>query len=682
MNGTGYSHIQCKNAVLFWHFSQTAKMSVDEVNPWSDRSLYASSDYPLYFRPVSSFFPASKEVEKKCKIPFGIIISPGMVGTPPIADYSESNIIRCPKCSAYLSPYSKVSEGSNEWECAICGYKSLYFKNENLSEKIETRSPVVDIYVPKYITFKASSRPSFLFIFDISYNSIRSGFTKAAAKSVYDSLDQLSDDVYISLITVENNITIFDLKKNRRFVFSELENVVFCTNVCKMDFAKGLFKKILEEIMGLDYRNSKKEHCFGNALEAASNILSKTGGIVMSFIYGPPKIGPYKIPNRCKDEMLSESKLLKMNQTDQSVFYRNISRVFSSKSISHYLFIACDDFVDIAILGVPSGLTGGKCKLYKNFNELHYSQLFCDVYQILSSNYFWNAYLKMRVSGGYTLSRTHCNCSHIEHGMVRLSSFSSSDSILFEFDTELHVTQQNAIFQFALLWTNDKHIQMLRIMTFSIPVSNNPDEIISNLDEGVLATILAKRSIIRMLKIGIEQAVSSFIEETKNVISNSRVKFIPKLTYGFLRSNFLSINYPTGADGRFSQIISMRSIGIIDLLLYMYPRLLTIDGKVLPLVLSSINNNNILILHSNEVIIIWGKTEQILNEIIDNNNLTYDYNINLSQIKSSEICNLIQDCWKLNYHYIPITKLFGNSSLKQYMIGESEINSSFSLSNW
>ena len=102
----------------------------------------------------------------------------------------------------------------------------------------------------------------------------------------------------------------------------------------------------------------------------------------------------------------------------------------------------------------------------------------------------------------------------------------------------------------------------------------------------------------------------------------------------------------------------------------------------MPLVLSSINNNNILILHSNEVIIIWGKTEQILNEIIDNNNLTYDYNINLSQIKSSEICNLIQDCWKLNYHYIPITKLFGNSSLKQYMIGESEINSSFSLSNW
>ena len=97
------------------------------------------------------------------------------------------------------------------------------------------------------------------FIFDLSYNSIAHSFAQIAASSVLSIVNEISDDTYISLITIDDQLTIFDFTKTNRTTYPELEPEILkdelTTHVCKLKDESGCCKNrfisVLKEIQNI-----------------------------------------------------------------------------------------------------------------------------------------------------------------------------------------------------------------------------------------------------------------------------------------------------------------------------------------------------------------------------------------------------------------------------------------------
>lgn len=210
-------------------------------------------------------------------------------------------------------------------------------------------------------------------------------------------------------------------------------------------------------------------------------------------------------------------------------------------------------------------------------------------------------------------------------------------------------------------------------------------------------------------------AAKFFVEETKDIakaisakykandkdlIPNYKFNFVlfpnfkrfPKITFGLIKSPYLLDKFPNGPDGRFAQILQMRAIGIVDLILYVYPRLLTIENKILPLskkslnqYMESLNNNCILIVHSCNAIFIWAISKEVLisklSSSCDNDVVSQSGAINIDKITDQKLKDLIRSCWNISRKYLLSFAIYGENVLDSLLI-EDSITSNFNYASW
>ncbi|KAK8882596.1 hypothetical protein M9Y10_045238 [Tritrichomonas musculus] len=752
-------------------------LNVDFFNPNQTKDTLL----PLYIRPVSTFFPVSSATRQLTNIPCALIITPGLVdqNRVPITDLSNSSLIRCPRCAAHINPYCDISADGKHWKCAICSNDTIFlsgnvhvanvpkkessqiysplnpkkkeiktiadlysqgssdFRDSLISheDRLEISSPVVDIIAPQNYNVHKKAGPSFLFIFDLSYNSIAHSFAQIAASSVLSIVNEISDDTYISLITIDDKLTIFDFKKNNRTTYPELEPEILkdelTTHVCKLKDESGCCKNrfisVLKEIQNIKIdiskaskRKVKSGNCIGSAFEVVPHILKDIGGIVMAFIFGTCDVGPRAVSERSKDEMVNENILLHMPKTDKSAFYGGIARLYARSMISLHLFAASKEkeFIDLPVIGIPCGLTGGRCHFFGGFDPLfHFSEIHREIYRTLTTKYFWDATLRLRNSSSLTIGRIHANCQIASQNTISLPVIAAEDSFVFEFALHMHITTDTLPFQFELEWNDDNRRRMIRVFTFSLPVTDDPLRILKHVDESALITVLMKRTISSILSNGVTMAKQFFIEEavkiicvtsgapllSKNgVVSNRQInirlfpnlKSFSKMAFALIQSSYFSLNFPNGPDGRFSQILQMRSIGIVDLILFIYPRLLTVDNEILPLCKKSLDkykeslpdpNNYILIVHSCNAIFIWAKSRDVLvNELSstsDPNVIDHSGVIDVDKITSQKLKDLIHSCWIISRKYLLSFAIYGDDIIESLLIEES-LSSGFTYASY
>lgn len=633
------------------------------ANPWLNPKLLSDHPMPLYFRTVSTVLPVSAEVCKIAGIPFGLVITPANVANAPIQDCTKINTVRCPRCNAYLCPWCKVIT-NNKWKCALCGYTSIMTTGVSFEERKEMKTPVIDLIAPKTYVTHPMAGPSFMFVFDISYDAISTNFVQSAAASVLSSLDSIDDDTYISFALVDHQLTLFDFVRNKRIVISDFEDEVKVSiSKCKLLDCKSKLISVLQEIINISPNKSSIGHCLGEVFNEIPNILDEIGGVVMIFCSGAPRIGPHSAPSRANSNLNKEKDLLRMPPEQKSFFYKDIASIIAHKSISVYLFVSCPGFADLAVIGVPSGLTSGKVYSFPNYSQDMQGSLHSTIYKTMSTNYLWDSTLMLRMGPGVSIVRTIANSLTGDRNIVIVPILSPEDSITFDLKIDPHVTTDNVVFQFSLVWTNEKRQRMIRVFTFSLPVSMDPQVISENVDEISLLSLLTKRAITKHLTDGAVSACASFVKEAKQIIKlNKNFQSFPQLAFGVLKSPFLMEKHPQGADGRIELIINIRNMGIIDLLLYAYPRLLKADGTLLPLTRESLDG--LLILHSNDKILLW--------------NSELEGQVSIDQIANDQIVDTIKSCWKLSGRFLPV---FAVKSLENYLV-EDALETNLSFTDW
>ena len=272
--------------------------------PWENPKLLSDSDlFPSYFRSVSQCFPGNSQTYEQCKLPMGLVVSPGMAGNVETVDYSKSSIPRCSGCHGYIGFGAKVMKDGKSWKCPICDEVtqiSNVKKDDNssipLKERKEFNLKVYDILVPDTKIYrKQNIEPCFLFLIDMSYNSVISGFTRQMLSSIKACLNSIPDYYKIGLVKMTNVASVFDLETNSEIVFPDLQekplNIrIKNTIMYKKDCVQNMIK-IIDWLLEEEPDENIIGNCFGDGLTLADQLLKENGGIIIAGFTGLPKYG-------------------------------------------------------------------------------------------------------------------------------------------------------------------------------------------------------------------------------------------------------------------------------------------------------------------------------------------------------------------------------------------------------
>jgi hypothetical protein len=197
---------------------------------------------------------------------------------------------------------------------------------------------VVDLISPQKL-YRPTIGPSFLFIFDVSRDSVAAGLAQSAAASVSASLVCLPDDALISLVTVDRDLCVVDLRRNRQLIVADGESIDLGVRPVRLRDCRSVLAAHLSRLSHLS-ASSAPGHCLGAALEASARLLADCGGIALGFVCGAPSHGPGCLPRRSAGDLSHEPSLFKPPASAATHFYRELALRLSSLCVSLSLFTA------------------------------------------------------------------------------------------------------------------------------------------------------------------------------------------------------------------------------------------------------------------------------------------------------------------------------------------------------
>jgi protein transport protein SEC24 len=585
-------------------------------------------------------FPNSKPVSEAAAVPLAILINPSQVTGVPMLDYTSSPLVRCTRCYSYLSPFTQIVTPTS-WRCPFCG---LVNDNpqiaEPLSQKVELSSPVYDMLAPPSFNTPYAISPSFLFLLDLSVPAVSSGFTLQCLSSLRASLTSLSDDTRIGLMTMSNSITFYDLHKHSSFITTDLSDPFLPSSQLEtLSACREELDGLIQSLVDRSGEAASNGHCLGSALSVAGRILS-SGGIVIACCAGLPTVGPFAI--RAPDEKGVDHSLQQ---------YRELAGILNRSGVSVSLFVSGSASPSgLYSISQPAVATGGLAHFYPEFdaNSLHVA-----LFETVTASYVRAVQLRLRCTTGIATSQLFGNVG-IRDATIRSPVLSAHAGLAFELRVESDI--KNALFQTAILFSDEGSRRFIRVMTFGLPVTNQPATVRAAVDEGALAVFLLKRAAGLLPLHPVDEVLAGLQRVFAVLTSTAKFSSLYHLVHGLLGSRLLRAS--VAQDARIRELVHLRAVSIVPGLLYQYPRLFAVDAgrHVLPLGADAFTRGYVLLVHAWDRIYVWVNQEtprELVAAFFGGQEVTPEVP-RLQTELNQRLNEIIAECYALSGRYLPV----------------------------
>src|SRR5688572_16937185 len=130
---------------------------------------------------------------------------------------------------------------------------------------------------------------SFLFLIEMTKQSIESGMVEITLESILKIIDNLPKRTQIGLITFNSTIQFYNLKKSllqsQMLVIGELDEIILplpsTQLLVDLEDSKNIFKILLKQLKSI--KSEIKDSCLGSTLKSAGKLLSSIGGKILCF---------------------------------------------------------------------------------------------------------------------------------------------------------------------------------------------------------------------------------------------------------------------------------------------------------------------------------------------------------------------------------------------------------------
>ncbi|XP_072347548.1 protein transport protein Sec24B-like isoform X4 [Scyliorhinus torazame] len=440
--------------------------------------------------------PHTLALLKQVKLPLGLIFQPFKDSREPpllITDVPP----RCTTCQTYINPFITFID-QQHWKCNTCFslndvpgnflYDPMTGSNCNPHSRPELQHAALEFMVP--LEYQAGRpRPvTYLFVFDVSYNAVETGYLGIVCKTLLENIDRLPGDsrTRIGFITFDSTVNFYhlhsSLSRPRMMVVADVDDIFIPSEdklLVNLQQSRQLVVSLLEEFP-VAFRETQKRQCaFGPALQAAQKLLKYCGGRVSAFLTQLPNVGCGSLQPR---EDPGDSTLGAKHLAPAIDFYKVLALELCGQQTGVDLFLLSQRYTDLASVACLPRYTCGYVYYYPAFHHIHSSALVEKLQQEfqhhLTRSIGYEGLLRIRYTQGLMLETYYgnsflqttqmlslpCVCPQAEFAFLMMIDGAVTDSSFVVFQSSLLYTSCQAVdrsVRLCLAYTRDELMRVL-----------------------------------------------------------------------------------------------------------------------------------------------------------------------------------------------------------------------------
>ncbi|CAD5209165.1 unnamed protein product [Bursaphelenchus xylophilus] len=482
---------------------------------------------PKFIRSSVYTMPVSNDMIKSYQLPITLSLTPFAELNPnelqpPIVDLGELGPIRCQRCKAYISSFMEFIDGGRRFRCPFCHattpVEDAYFAHlDHTGKRTDVQQRPELMYGSyEFVATKAYCsnnllplEPAFVFLLDVSYNSVRSGLLETFCSNILDILKYLPKDINaekptikIALATYDQQIHFYDLSSSNQThmcVVSDIEDVF-------VPFVEGFFvdyetaaanlERCLRDIRQTFSDTRVTETILGPAIKIGLESLkaARRSGKLFVFHTNLPTVeAPGKLKNREDRKLLGTDKE-KQVLSPGTEYYGRLGEECVKHGVGVDLFFFPNAHIDLASIAPVATITGGSIYKYQYFDAHRDGKRFLsDLKRDVSRVIAFDVMMRVRTSTGirptgFFGSFFMQNVTAIEMGTLDADK---SLQVEIKYDDKLNENDR-AYIQVATLFTSPNGQRRLRVQNLTLKVVSDHAELFRNVDYTAVVTHMFK----------------------------------------------------------------------------------------------------------------------------------------------------------------------------------------------
>lgn len=388
-------------------------------------------------------------------------------------------------------------------------------------QRPELNYAVSEFVAPQEYMVRAPQPLIYLFLFDVSYAGVTSGLLATAARCILESLDRIPNTdrrTRLGFMAVDSSLHYFSIPRDgsenndpKMLVVSDLEEPFLPTPedlLVNLTECRANIETYLTKLQSMFANTQDNGSAMGSALRAGHKLISHVGGKVVCLSASLPNIGHGKLEMREDKKLLGTSKENALLQTQNS-FYKSFAVECSKTQVSIDMFLFSAQYQDVASLSNLPRYTGGQTYFYPAWNAartedaIKFATEFSDY---LSSEIGLEAVLRVRTTTGLRPSAFYGNFFNRSSDLCAFPAMPRDQAYVVEIAIDESVTKAFACLQVGVLHTTCNGERRIRVLTLSIPTTQNLAEVYASADQQAITHYFAHKAVERALSSGLDAA--------------------------------------------------------------------------------------------------------------------------------------------------------------------------------
>ncbi|KAI4810428.1 hypothetical protein E4T44_10968, partial [Aureobasidium sp. EXF-8845] len=574
---------------------------------------------PKYVRSTLNAIPSTNSLLKKSKLPFALVIQPYATlhdAEDDVPVQVDQVIARCRRCRTYINPFATFLDHSHRWRCNMCNLTNdvpQAFDWDNMKQQAidrwqrpELNYSVMEFVAPQEYMVRAPQPLVYLFLFDVSVASVQSGLLATAARCVAESLDRIPNAdrrTRLAFMAVDSSLHYFTIPRDdsgttdsNMLVVSDLDEPFLPTPdglLVSLADSRQNIETFLGKLQSMFQNTQNGLSAMGSAMRAGHKMISHVGGKMVVLTASLPNHGYGKLDMREDKKLLGTSKESSLLQT-ANAFYKSFAVECSKTQVSIDMFLFSSQYQDVASLSNLPRYTGGQTYFYpawsaaRTEDAIKFATEFSDY---LSSEIGLEAVLRVRATTGLRPSTFYGNFFNRSSDLCAFPAFPRDQAYVVEIAIDESVTKQFVCLQAGVLHTTCNGERRIRVMTLSIPTTQNLADVYSSADQQAIAVYFSHKAVERALSSGLDAArdalqakIIELLQTYKKELAGGNMgggglqfpvnlRGLPTLFLGLIKNLGLRKSAQIPSDLRSAALCLLSTLPLPLMIQYIYPRL-------------------------------------------------------------------------------------------------------------
>ncbi|MEE6461826.1 hypothetical protein FKM82_001418 [Ascaphus truei] len=569
---------------------------------------------PDSFRCTLTNIPQTQSLLNKAKLPLGLLLHPFRSKTH-MPVISPSTIVRCRSCRTYINPFVSFID-QRRWKCNLCYrvndvpeefmYNPVTRSYGEPHKRPEVQNASVEFIASSDYMLRPPPPAVYLFVLDVSYNAVESGYLSIFSRSLLDNLDKLRGDARtrIGFITFDSTVHFYNLQENlsqpQMLIVSDIDDIFLPTPdglLVNLHESMELIKDLLTALPNMFTHTRETHTALGPALQGAFKLMSPTGGRISVFQSQLPSLGAGLLQSREDPNQRSSLKGVQ-HLGPATDFYKKLALDCSGQQTAVDFFLLSSQYSDLASLACMSKYSAGCIYYYPSFHQSHNpaqaDKLKRDLDHYLTRKIGFEAVMRIRCTKGLSIHTFHGNFFVRSTDLLSLANINEDAGFAVQMSIEDSLADTSlACFQIALLYTSSKGQRRIRVHTLCLPVVNSLPDVFAGADVQavtcLLASMAADRSITSSLSDARDALVNAVVDslasysstlsnlQQSTLIAPNSLKLFPLYIQALLKQKAFRTGTSTRLDDRVFAMCQMKYQPLVHLMRMIHPNLYRID---------------------------------------------------------------------------------------------------------